>query len=221
MPSPSRYPPARWDGWAPAWPPSGLGWMPSARPGAWKAWAVVVALVVGVFGPAGVAAMLSDAKDAFARARQDAPKATTPRRPAAQAARACPVRAAFRLTPGGAFGACRDRCARPHKGLDLFTHQGAALVAVADGRIVKASPHDRGLGGVSLTLQAADGTRFYYAHNQRNLVGLGAQVRLGQAIARVGRTGNAHDSAAHLHFELRPPGRGPVDPAPHIRRWCR
>jgi len=182
---------------------------------------VALALLVGVFGPAGTAAMVRDAKKAVARARQAAQADLAPRRPSGAGGRVCPVRAAFRLTPGGAFGACRDRCTRRHKGLDLFTHQGAPLVAVTDGRIVNASPSDRGLGGISLTLQAADGTRFYYAHNQRNLVGRGARVRRGQPIAAVGRTGNARTTPAHLHFELRPPGHGPVDPAPQVRRWCR
>ena len=214
-------PPSR-AGWAPPGPPGrlagGLGWAPPGRPGAWRAWAVALALLVGVFGPAGTAAMVRDAKKAVARTRQ---AALAPRRPSGAGGRVCPVRAAFRLTPGGAFGACRDRCTRRHKGLDLFTHQGAPLVAVTDGRIVNASPRDRGLGGISLTLQAADGTRFYYAHNQRNLVGRGARVRRGQPIAAVGRTGNARTTPAHLHFELRPPGHGPVDPAPQVRRWCR
>jgi len=57
---------------------------------------VVLALVVGVFGPAGMAAMLRDAKHAAARARQHAPHAPGPQarppgpppRPAVAAARA-------------------------------------------------------------------------------------------------------------------------------------
>jgi murein DD-endopeptidase MepM/ murein hydrolase activator NlpD len=184
---------------------------------------VTLALLVGVLGPAGAAAMVRDLKQAVARARQHAahPTAPSPRRPAAGPGRVCPVRGGFRLTPGGAFGACRDGCARRHQGLDLFTRPGAPLVAVTDGQIVRASPSDQGLGGISLTLKAADGTRFYYAHNQRNLVARGARVRRGQPIAAVGQSGNARNGAAHLHFELRPPGRGPVDPAPQVRRWCR
>jgi murein DD-endopeptidase MepM/ murein hydrolase activator NlpD len=183
---------------------------------------VLLVLLVGVFGPAGTAAMVRDAARVTAQVRHGLQADLTPSRPTGGAgARACPVRGPFRLATGGAFGACRDGCARRHNGIDLFARQGTPLVAVADGRIVKASSRDRGLGGISLTLQARDGTRFYYAHNQHNLVDLGASIRRSQPIAAVGRTGNAAATPAHLHFELRPPGRGPVDPGPSIRRWCR
>lgn len=184
---------------------------------------MLLVLLLGVFGPAGAAAIVRDAARATAHLRPGLHSELTPSRrpPGGAGARACPVQGPVRLATGGAFGACRDGCARRHHGIDLFARLGTPLVAVADGRIVKASPRDRGLGGISLTLQARDGTRFYYAHNQHNLVGLGASVRRSQPIAAVGRTGNAAATPAHLHFEFRPPGRGPIDPGPSIRRWCR
>ena len=52
-----------------------------------------------------------------------------------------------------------------------------------------------------------------YAHNQKNLVVAGQQVKAGQHIANVGATGRA--TGAHLHFEVRR-GETAVDPLAYL-----
>jgi peptidoglycan LD-endopeptidase LytH len=130
----------------------------------------------------------------------------------------CPVRGRVRIGQG--WGAPRDGGRRRHQGIDLLAPAGTPLVAVADGRIIRISNHDRGLGGISLRLTDRRGTGYYYAHNQRNLVHLGQRVRRGQVIAQVGATGNARGGPPHLHFQLHPGGGAPVNPDATVRRWC-
>jgi murein DD-endopeptidase MepM/ murein hydrolase activator NlpD len=132
--------------------------------------------------------------------------------------RMCPVRGRVRIGQG--WGAPRDGGRRRHQGIDLLAPAGTPLVAVADGRITRISNQDRGLGGISLRLTDQQGTGYYYAHNQRNLVHLGQQVRRGQVIAQLGATGNARGGPPHLHFQLHPGGGPPVNPDATVRRWC-
>ena len=130
----------------------------------------------------------------------------------------CPVRGRVRIGQG--WGAPRDGGRRRHQGIDLLAPAGTPLVAVADGRITRISNQDRGLGGISLRLTDHAGTGYYYAHNRRNLVRLGQQVRRGQVIALLGATGNARGGPPHLHFQLHPGGGPPVNPDAIVRRWC-
>jgi murein DD-endopeptidase MepM/ murein hydrolase activator NlpD len=44
---------------------------------------------------------------------------------------------------------------------------------------------------------------------------------IGQAIGRVGDSGNARGTLTHLHFERMPGGRPAVDPLPLLVRACR
>jgi peptidoglycan LD-endopeptidase LytH len=76
------------------------------------------------------------------------------------------------------------------------------------------------LGGISLRLTDHQGTGYYYAHNQRNLVHLGQHVKRGQVLAHVGSSGNARGGPPHLHFQLHPGGGAPVNPNAIVRRWC-
>jgi murein DD-endopeptidase MepM/ murein hydrolase activator NlpD len=132
--------------------------------------------------------------------------------------RVCPVQGPVRIGQG--WGAPRDGGRRRHQGIDLLAPAGTPLVAVADGRITRLSNRDRGRGGVSLRLTDRQGTGYYYAHNQRNLVHLGQRVLRGQVIALVGATGNARGGPPHLHFQLHPGGGAPVNPDALVRRWC-
>jgi murein DD-endopeptidase MepM/ murein hydrolase activator NlpD len=130
----------------------------------------------------------------------------------------CPVRGPVRIGQG--WGAPRDGGRRRHQGIDLLAPAGTPLVAVADGRITRASNRDLGLGGISLRLTDRKGTSYYYAHNQRNLARIGQQVRAGQVIALLGASGNARGGPPHLHFQIHPGGGRPVNPNATVRRWC-
>jgi len=130
----------------------------------------------------------------------------------------CPVRGRVRIGQG--WGAPRDGGRRRHQGIDLLAPAGTPLVAVADGRITRASNVERGRGGITLWLRDHRGTSYYYAHNQRNLAHPGQRVRAGQVIALLGASGNARGGPPHLHFQLHPGGGRPVNPDATVRRWC-
>jgi len=146
-----------------------------------------------------------------------------PRRPKPPAGEAgdgvCPVKGPVRIGQG--WGAPRDGGRRRHQGIDLLAPAGTPLVAVADGHIIRLSNIDRGRGGISLWLRDPQGTAYYYAHNEHNLVRLGQRVQAGQLVARVGATGNARGGPPHLHFQIHPNGGPPVSPDAAVRRWCR
>ena len=106
------------------------------------------------------------------------------------------------------FGTRRGRL---HAGIDLRAPRGTAIMAAADGRVVFAG-YNRGYGNM-VVIDHGGGIETAYAHNNRNLVDEGQMVRQGQAIARVGRSGNA--TGHHVHFEFRRHGRA-LNPAQHV-----
>jgi Peptidase family M23/Chitinase class I len=136
-----------------------------------------------------------------------------------------PVPVPYEVTFTDSWHACRDGCDRPHKGNDLMADEGVPLVAVEPGVIVRASATDRGLGGVTLWLLGDSGVAYYYAHNSQNLAVEGQRVGRGEVIATVGRTGNARDTAPHVHFQINLCGTTSssepctVDPHPYLQSW--
>jgi hypothetical protein len=109
---------------------------------------------------------------------------------------------------------------RRHQGNDLFADYGSPLVAIEDGVIDGGTDTEVGLGGIALWLRGRSGTGYYYAHNARNAVALGDQVRAGQVIAYLGNTGNARTSPPHLHLQVHPDGGDPVDPYSTVAMIC-
>lgn len=102
-----------------------------------------------------------------------------------------------------------------HEGTDIMAPSGSALLAAENGVIERRSSNT--LGGASLWLQGASGTRYYYAHLSRYEPGVdaGSEVRAGDVVGYVGDTGNAR-GAPHLHFEIHVDGN-PVNPYPILR----
>jgi murein DD-endopeptidase MepM/ murein hydrolase activator NlpD len=97
------------------------------------------------------------------------------------------------------WGAARSG-GRAHKGIDIFAARGTAVLAAAEGVIVKRDSN--GLGGLSIYERGQDGrTIYYYAHLNGYRAGLkeGDLVRQGDVIGYVGSTGNVAGSP-HLHF---------------------
>lgn len=92
---------------------------------------------------------------------------------------------------------------RVHDAIDILAPAGTAVVAAADGEIVKLFPSERG-GTTVYQLSADKKFVFYYAHLQRYADGLavGKFVRQGEIIAYVGDTGNAGAGNFHLHFSI-------------------
>jgi lipoprotein NlpD len=98
---------------------------------------------------------------------------------------------------------------RYHEGLDIAGPAGTPILAARNGTVTMAGWDDWGLGN-AIVLQHQDGSRTVYGHNQRLFVRVGQSVYQGQTIAEMGSTGNS--TGPHLHFEVRPNGRDPVDP---------
>jgi len=112
-----------------------------------------------------------------------------------------------------------------HHGDDLFAPLGTPVVAVANGTI---SPIGWDmLGGWRLWVTDKKGNSFYYAHlagyarsilHHRN-------VKAGQVIGFLGRTGDAFTTTPHLHFEVHPHQfvslgyDGAVDPTTYLQSW--
>jgi len=110
---------------------------------------------------------------------------------------------------------------RTHKGTDVVASYGQSVKAVASGTILK---RNSDLGGISLWLDADNGTSYYYAHLSGYADGLsdGSRVSVGQVIAHNGDSGNAKGGVPHVHFQIHPGGRGnpPVNPYPTLVEHC-
>jgi murein DD-endopeptidase MepM/ murein hydrolase activator NlpD len=92
---------------------------------------------------------------------------------------------------------------RVHDAIDIPAAAGTAVVAAADGEIVKLFQSDRG-GTTIYQLSTDRKLIFYYAHLQRYADGLttGKFARQGEVIAYVGDSGNAGAGNFHLHFSI-------------------
>jgi peptidoglycan LD-endopeptidase LytH len=92
---------------------------------------------------------------------------------------------------------------RVHEAIDIPAPVGTAVLAAADGKIVKF--HDSVAGGITIYQLSEDGKYFfYYAHLQRRADDIkeGDTIRQGKVIAYVGDTGNAGVGNYHLHFSI-------------------
>jgi murein DD-endopeptidase MepM/ murein hydrolase activator NlpD len=101
------------------------------------------------------------------------------------------------------------RWGRMHKGIDVANNVGTPIVAARDGRVTFSGWSDGGYGYL-VELTHPDGSISLYAHNSRLLVREGEAVQQGQMISRMGSTGRS--TGPHLHFEIRPAGKGAVNP---------
>lgn len=91
------------------------------------------------------------------------------------------------------------RSGRRHDGIDIKASIGSPIKAAGDGRVAF-SGKMRGYGNLIL-VRHADDYFTAYAHNKKNLVKKGQQIKQGQRIAQVGVTGRT--TGPHLHFEVR------------------
>jgi murein DD-endopeptidase MepM/ murein hydrolase activator NlpD len=87
---------------------------------------------------------------------------------------------------------------RFHKGLDIAAPSGTPVKAVTGGTVVESGL--RGGYGNTVVIQADDGRRMLFAHNQQNFVRVGDRVERGEAIAEVGSSGRS--TGPHVHFEV-------------------
>ncbi len=100
-----------------------------------------------------------------------------------------------------------------HSGIDFAGREGSDIIAVAAG-VVTWSGTQSGYGKM-VEINHSDGYVTRYAHNKENLAKLGAIVKRGDVIAKMGSTGRS--TGPHVHFEVYKNGRT-VDPSTYIRR---
>jgi murein DD-endopeptidase MepM/ murein hydrolase activator NlpD len=120
----------------------------------------------------------------------------------------------------GEFGVPRNG-GRTHEGFDIVAACETELVAVSNGRVLRAG-YDPVLYGNYLLIHGEGEQRsYFYAHLPRPApVRKGEWVWEGERVGAVGKTGNAISIGCHLHFEIHLHGV-PVDPLPSLQRWGR
>ena len=99
-----------------------------------------------------------------------------------------------------------------HTGIDFAGKHGDEITAVADGVVTWSG--DRYGYGVMVELNHGNGYSTRYAHNSENRVSVGDEVKKGQVVALMGKTGRA--TGPNLHFEVLHDGRR-VNPVKFIR----
>jgi len=89
-----------------------------------------------------------------------------------------------------------------HDGVDIVGNVGDDIKAAGAG-IVTYSGYSGSYGKVTI-ISHGYGYKSVYAHNNKNLVPVGEEVKKGQVIAEVGQTGRT--TGAHVHFEIHKDG---------------
>ncbi len=103
------------------------------------------------------------------------------------------------------------RWGRLHAGIDIAAPTGTPIVAADSGRVVLLG-FTGGYGNYTC-IQHTSAMSTCYAHQSSYATSMGAGVKRGQVIGRVGNTGNS--TGPHLHFEVRINGN-PVNPMGYL-----
>lgn len=102
---------------------------------------------------------------------------------------------------------------RLHRGIDIFADTGSTVVSMAGGTVIAIGEIDK--GGMRVSIEDAQGNRYYYAHLSGYANGLkeGHTVVAGSPIGFVGTSGNAQGTHPHLHFSINEANGKPlIDP---------
>ena len=143
------------------------------------------------------------------------PAASTPSG-SAPATTTTTVRYAFPVIGNNSYA----RIHHDYPATDIITNCGNKVVAVTSGTILAVVRKDTWTakvnagptrGGLSISMLGDDGVRYYGSHLSviDPAVTVGAQIKTGQALGKIGRTGDA--GACHLHFGISPPCAGQGD----------
>lgn len=98
-----------------------------------------------------------------------------------------------------------------HKGLDIANRRGTPIIATADGTVSYSGM--KGMLGNVVIIDHGHGLVTRYGHIDSLEVTVGATIKRGQLIARMGNTGRS--TGPHLHYEIRLNGV-PVNPTKYI-----
>jgi len=112
------------------------------------------------------------------------------------------------------WGDGRDEGHRKHEGVDIFGTFRSPVLATNDGTIVKVNENNLGGKVVWFRPKGKDYT-LYYAHLDEQIARDGQNVLAGDTLGLMGNTGNARNTATHLHFGIYTFG-GAIDPLPFI-----
>ena len=96
------------------------------------------------------------------------------------------------------FGA--PRMGHSHKGVDIFAKKGTPVISATDGWVVFTGVLS--LGGNVVLVMGPDMKSYYYAHLDEIQTTRFSYVHQGEQIGTVGKTGNARNTPAHLHFSI-------------------
>ncbi|MEM9670607.1 MAG: M23 family metallopeptidase [Pseudomonadota bacterium] len=110
----------------------------------------------------------------------------------------------------GSYGDTRNEGAKFHAGTDLLAEEGEDVLAVASGKVIAATASSGAFGTyvvlrVPIIVPPARpcAVDFYYAHLSQVTVKTGEDVVSGQALGKVGRSGNVSTNIpTHLHIEM-------------------
>jgi murein DD-endopeptidase MepM/ murein hydrolase activator NlpD len=131
------------------------------------------------------------------------------------------------------FGACRDRCRRQHKGVDLIGDRLQPLLAMRTGIVDRLLEHPT--AGFGVVIRDVDGWEFHQYHLNNDTPGtddgsddgtwrfaegivVGGRVAAGQMIGWMGDSGNSEGSVPHTHVEIRTPNGEAINPYWSLRR---
>lgn len=85
-----------------------------------------------------------------------------------------------------------------HRGIDIPADYGTNVYAALDGTVITAEYHNS--FGNYIAIEHGEGMTTLYAHNSSLLKKVGDKVLQGEAIAKVGSTGDSNGN--HCHFEV-------------------
>ena len=100
-----------------------------------------------------------------------------------------------------------------HFGIDIQNKKNTIITSVADGIVIYTGFDP--MNGNTIVIQHPGNIISIYKHNEVLLKSVGAKVNMGEAIAKMGSSGQNHLQSAHLHFELWYNGF-PVNPLDYI-----
>ena len=136
--------------------------------------------------------------------------------------------AVFPVLGPHSFGNAENRFGAPragytHQGQDVLASEGLIVAAPLAGTIITTAYQAGGAGWYAAE-HSVDGLDYFYAHCQAGslAVSTGQAVGAGQAICKIGQTGDA--TGPHLHFEIwvggwQAPTGHPIDPLPYLEAW--
>jgi len=103
--------------------------------------------------------------------------------------------------------------ARNHYGIDIQNKKNTVITSVAEGIIIYTGFDPA--NGNTMVIQHPGNVISIYKHNEVLLKSVGSRVSMGEAIAKMGSSGQGRKATAHLHFELWYNGF-PVNPLDYI-----